>query len=138
MARYTGSVASWLVADAYHYVDTDGGSASGELRQVTDVDRIGGHVQQLAGVDIEEVVVRSEVAVIDHSVWVNHQLTYQAFAGQQSECVIDGRLGDTVVVTIGVDLRQDLFGAEVLIVGQQHAGDVHPLAGRKDAVLFEQ
>ncbi len=76
-------------------------------------------------------MVRQRVGIVEHPHRMDDDLADQAFFDEQLEGVVNRRLGS--FHAFAIDARQYLVRGKMLRACQQHARDLDPLAGRRDA-----
>jgi len=132
----TDSVFSGGVAHPNDDIDTVGNRACRQIWQ-----RLNGKlgsldVPEFTGIDIVEMMMIAGIRVIKHPRRVYDDLADQPLASEQTQRVIDRRLGNMVVAIIHI--VHYLVRAEVLDAIEQDTCNHQPLAGWKNIAAFQQ
>jgi hypothetical protein len=118
-------------ANPENYVNAFQLRVTGQLGQVCDHHLVSVDIRQLAGIEVEKMMVGTGIRIVKHFDRIHDHFPDQAPSGKQAEGIVDRGFGGSR--TEAVDAGQDLIRRQVLWAGKQYFRNLDTLLGRGDA-----
>jgi hypothetical protein len=100
------------------------------------MDLLGADVRQLAGGDIEKMVVGRRIRIVKNPGRIGDYFPDNTFVRQQPESVVHRRLGDTAVIRIHQSIN--IFGGQMGTLCEKEARNYYPLRSWVNTVATQE